>query len=128
MKEKKDFKILYVENDRTSVLVMERLMEKQGYYFNSAESAEKGIESLKKDKFDVILLDINLGSGMSGEEFLKFIRTIEGYEKTPIFALTTRAFESEDHRLLDLGFNGYFAKPYDPDNLIKTIEFFRIPN
>ena len=125
MIDKKDFKILYVENDQTSILVMERLLQKQGYNFSSAESAEKGIERLKKIKFDIVLLDINLGSGMSGEDFQKFIRTIDGYENTPIFALTTRAFGNEDQRLLDEGFNGYFAKPYDPDNLLKTIEFFR---
>lgn len=122
--EKQDFNILYVENDKTSVMVLEKILGKD-YNFHSAYSAENAIEELKKRKFDLLLLDINLGTGMSGDDFQNFVRTIEGYDKVPIFALTTRAFGDEDQRLLDEGFNGYFAKPYDPSDLFKTIEFFR---
>lgn len=55
---------------------------------------------------------------------MRLFRRIPSTSKIPIFAVTTRAFGKEGERLMDEGFNGYFAKPYDTNNLIKSIKFY----
>ena len=119
-----NIKILYVENDRMSSLVLEKILARK-FNFDAVENSDEAIEMLKKNIYDLILLDINLGpESMNGLDLMKFIRSIEGYDNTKIFALTTRVFGDEDQKLLDEGFNAFFAKPYDPEDLIRTIDFF----
>lgn len=116
-------KILYVENDPASVILLKRILSKD-FEFDSANTDKEAIKKVEENNFDLILMDINLNCDMNGEDLLRLFRRIPNTSKIPIFAVTTRAFGNEGERLLDEGFNGYFAKPYDTENLIKSIKFY----
>lgn len=116
-------KILYIENDPASVILLKRILSKE-FEFEAANNDKEAIEKVEQNSFDLILMDINLNSDMNGEELMRLFRRIPGTAKIPIFAVTTRAFGNEGERLLEEGFNGYFAKPYDTNNLIKSIKFY----
>lgn len=116
-------KILYVENDPASVILLKRILSKE-FVFDSANTDKEAIEKVEENQFDLILMDINLNCDMNGEDLMRLLRRIPNTSKIPIFAVTTRAFGNEGERLLDEGFNGYFAKPYDTENLIKSIKFY----
>ena len=116
-------KILYVENDPASVILLKRILSKD-FIFDSANTDKEAIEKVEENQYDLILMDINLNCDMNGEDLMRLFRRIPNTSKIPMFAVTTRAFGNEGERLLDEGFNGYFAKPYDTENLIKSIKFY----
>lgn len=116
-------KILYIENDPASVLLLKRFLIKE-FEFDSANNDKEAISKVEANNYDLILMDINLNSDMNGEDLMRLFRRIPSTSHIPIFAVTTRAFGNESERLLEEGFNGYFAKPYDVNNLLKSIKFY----
>ena len=74
-----------------------------------------GLEALfkiKKENFDVILLDINMPN-MTGEELIKQKRHFQKYNSsTPFLALTANTTKEDIERYLELGFSGIISKPY----------------
>lgn len=116
-------KILYIENDPASVILLKRILSNE-FIFDSANTDKEAIKKVEENEYDLILMDINLNCDMNGEDLMRLFKRIPNTSKIPIFAVTTRAFGNEGERLLDEGFNGYFAKPYDTENLIKLIKFY----
>ena len=71
----------------------------------------------------VIIMDINLGEDtLDGIEAMKIIRQMDGREGIQIFAITSYAMPEDKDKFLSLGFDRYFAKPYDKNLLIKEIQ------
>jgi PAS domain S-box-containing protein len=67
--------------------------------------------------FDAILMDINLGGGLSGTDLLLALRTLSAYSNVPIAALTAYALPSDRERFLRSGFNAYLYKPFTGEEL-----------
>ena len=70
-------KILYVEDDDTSIAVVTLALAKY-YSIDTAKNAEIALTKVKEQSFDAILMDINLGRGMNGEELTQVIKKISG--------------------------------------------------
>ncbi|MDT3695847.1 MAG: ATP-binding protein [Ignavibacterium sp.] len=115
-----DKKILIVEDDLTSREVI-NLFLKNLYKVIFAEDGVKAIEIAEKEKFDLILMDINLGTGITGIEVMERIRKIAGYEKTPMIAATAFAMLGDREKFLSIGFNHYISKPYIKAQLTKLL-------
>lgn len=116
----KDKKILIVEDDITSRDVIS-LFLKNLYNITFVEDGIKAIEIAKKQNFDLILMDINLGSGITGIEVMESIRKIREYGKTPIIAATAFAMLGDKEKFLSIGFNQYISKPYLKNQLLNVI-------
>ncbi len=114
-------KILLVENDFGSINITRRFL-KGLYELDCAEKGDAAIEMVKSKKYDLILMDINLGYGKSGVDTTLEIKNISGYENTPIVALTAYAMQSDKEYFLSLGLTHYLAKPFDKSDLINLIE------
>ncbi|MFW6236169.1 MAG: response regulator, partial [Desulfovibrionales bacterium] len=81
------------------------------------------LEKLKKDRFDLILMDIQMPE-MNGLEATEKIRSSpdQGWDpKIPIIALTAYAMKGDRERFLTAGMNDYVTKPVDFDILSKAI-------
>ena len=89
---------------------------------DQVEDGKSAIEMASIIKYDVILMDINLGPGINGIEAAQKIREISGYEKTPLIAITGYALAGDKERLLSLGLTHYLPKPYDREQIVKIIE------
>jgi PAS domain S-box-containing protein len=111
--------LLIVEDDAINVFTI-RFTLKDICKITSVETGEEAIELTKKNKYDVIIMDIGL-RGISGLEALQQIRKINGYEKTPIIALTAYVMEGDRERFLAGGCSHYISKPFSPQELKKTI-------
>lgn len=118
--ESKEKKILIVEDDVVSRDVI-ALFLKNLYKISFAEDGIKAIESAEKENFDLILMDINLGSGITGIEVMERIRKINGYQNIPIIAATAFAMLGDREKFLSIGFNHYISKPYLKTQLIKLL-------
>lgn len=115
-----DKRILIVEDDLTSREVI-NLFLKNLFKVKFAEDGIKAIEIAEKEKFDLILMDINLGSGITGIEVMERIRKISGYKNIPIIAATAFAMLGDREKFLSIGFNHYISKPYIKAQLTKLL-------
>ena len=115
-------KILYVEDDSTSLLLIKRILTKH-YQFDSAQNDTEAIGKLKENDYDLVLMDINLGCELDGVEIMKLAKSFEPESKTIFIALTTQANFTGENNFTEHGFNGYFEKPLDMDSLVSSIDF-----
>jgi len=115
--------ILFVEDDRVLIHLV-KIYFKDLYNIIGLYSAESAIESIDNYKFDLFLLDINLGEGMNGIDLLKYIRKIPQYTNTPIIAATAYALEGDKELLLSHGFDGYIPKPFTKKDLVEYVKEF----
>lgn len=117
-------KILTVEDDQINAMLMERVLMglEFGFDHEIAANADEAIEITGKENFDLILMDINLGpSQMSGVDVMKNLREKKSYKGIPIYAVTCYALPGDKERFLDEGFDRYFSKPVNHNELLKAI-------
>ncbi|MDH3269204.1 MAG: ATP-binding protein, partial [Ignavibacteria bacterium] len=118
-----DFKpnVLVVENDDASKDII-KLFLKDLCQVDFTDSGEKAYKMVNENIYDIVLMDINLGKGMSGTETTKEIRKIETYKNTPIVAITGFAMRGDKDEFLKAGCTHYLAKPFSRDKIVKLIK------
>jgi len=80
----------------------------------SSEDGSSGIDSVKKNSPDIVILDINLPD-MDGFSVLNSIRR---FSNVPVIILTVRGDEVDELRGLEIGADDYITKPFSPANLL----------
>lgn len=114
-------KILVVEDDRTSQQLIKIYLD-QKFAVEIVNSGEEAIKSAKKNLYDLILMDINLGQGKNGIQTSMEIRKLSEYISIPIVAVT--AFEKSE--IVDFfssnGMDLYLEKPYLRHHLLEVID------
>lgn len=116
-------KLLLVEDNYINQQVVKVYLRKTC----SVDFVEEGLSAISmagENKYDAILMDINLGEGMDGIETAENIRQLRGYENVPIIAVTGYAMSGDRERLLDRGFDEYLAKPFSKRQLLEIISKF----
>ena len=113
-------KVLYVEDDAIALqyinIVLKSLCE-----VDTAMDASSAIKSTEKKKYDLLMLDINLGRGMDGIELMQRIRQNPDYKNIPIVAVTAYASENDKKEFLEKGFSHYLSKPFTSNELKKLL-------
>ncbi len=110
-------KILVVEDDKTLQSALTYNLEKEGYEAISAFDGAQAIYTAKREKPDLILLDLML-PGLSGLEVCRILRL---ESKMPIIMLTARGEEMDKVAGLDQGADDYLAKPFGMRELLARI-------
>jgi signal transduction histidine kinase len=103
-------KILYIEDDKGLARLLQKRFERNNFDVEIAFSAEEGIEKIKEQKYDLILLDYHL-PGMSGLEALDIITKVE--DASPVIILTTGGDERIAVAALEKGAADYAVKDSD---------------
>lgn len=111
-------KILIVEDVDSNFLFLETLIEKTKAKISWAKTGKQAIDMCKKNKPDVILMDIQLPE-LNGYDATKLIRKNHPY--IPIIAQTAYAFAGEKEKIVSSGCNDYITKPIKPKVLMETI-------
>jgi two-component system KDP operon response regulator KdpE len=109
--------ILVVDDEPQIRRVMRSTLSTHGYVITEATNGEDGIESARKIKPDLILLDVNM-PGMGGIEACREIR--RGSD-APIIMLTVRNAEKDKVAALDAGADDYVVKPFGIEELLARI-------
>jgi len=89
-----------------------------------APDGNTAIELASKNKYDLILMDINLGPGINGIEVTSSIRKFPTNNSIPIIAVTGYAMPGDEEKLLHLGFDGYLAKPFTKESITNLIRSY----
>jgi signal transduction histidine kinase len=118
-------RILYVEDDAPSRMLVKQVLQFAGYQVFEAEDGMTGIRVAQETKPDLILMDVNM-PGLDGHEAATKIKSLPGMSDLPIIAVTANVMEGDRERALTAGCDGYLAKPIDVDALPNQItEFLR---
>ena len=102
-----------------NLFVIKNLLMETEITIDTALSGEECLDLLKKQNYDLILLDIRMPH-MDGIETLKHIKDESLAENVPVIALTADALEGAKEKYLNLGFNGYLSKPVEP-SVLETV-------
>jgi CheY-like chemotaxis protein len=109
-------RILIIEDNTINMELMIYLLKSFGFQPILAFDGQTGVDMATLTQPRLILCDINL-PGMSGIGVLRLLRASEETRHIPVVAVTGMAMAGDAERLLSLGFNGYIAKPFEPENL-----------
>jgi CheY-like chemotaxis protein len=112
-------KILYVEDEIIIRVLVKRLLA--DYDVTICHTAAMAMDALRSERFDVILIDINLGLGINGIELCREIRATPGYDATPMGAVTAQWINTKEELFLE-GFTHYLPKPFDREQIIEFVE------
>ena len=117
-----DGTILYVEDNPANLKLMEMIISRvKGLSMISVHNAELGIELAKKEKPDMIILDINL-PGMNGYEALTKLHNLKETKDTPIIALSANAMHKDIEKGIEAGFKRYLTKPIDVEEVVDVLK------
>jgi two-component system KDP operon response regulator KdpE len=109
--------ILVVDDEPQIRRVLRSTLSAQGYVITDAKSGEEALEFFRKERPDLVLLDVNM-PGMGGIEACREIRRISD---APIIMLTVRSAERDKVSALDAGADDYVVKPFGIDELLARI-------
>lgn len=113
-------KVLVIEDNPDNLRLISYALQHSGYEIISAETGEKGIELVLKERPFFIIMDINL-PGIDGLETTRRIRNFEAGDNVPIIAITSYAMAGDVDKVLKAGCNAYFEKPIDPLTIVEKI-------
>jgi two-component system alkaline phosphatase synthesis response regulator PhoP len=110
-------KILVIDDEPKIVEICQDYLKASGFEVISAGNGQLGLTSARRDKPDLIVLDLMM-PGMDGLDVCRALRR-EG--NTPIIMLTARVAESDKLVGLELGADDYITKPFSPRELVARV-------
>ena len=114
--------ILIVEDqDQTSTFLVDFLARRKGYRVVVARDGAEALEQARKEKPDVILMDVQMPN-MDGLEATRRLRAEASLASIPVIALTALAMPGDRERCLEAGANTYLKKPVNLNELIRVIQ------
>ena len=112
--------ILIVEDEPKNLTLLRDLLQVSGYANIEATDGKQGVELAKSKKPDLILMDIQLPE-MDGLEATRILKADATTSNIPILALTSYAMKGDKERMLQAGCDGYLAKPFNIQELLKEV-------
>ena len=114
-------KILYIEDIRDNITLVQKIVTSRGHEFMFAENAETGLEMAFELRPDLILLDLGLPDA-DGQTLSVWLRNDPVLEKVPIIVLTAWPEEVVRHTVEAYNLDGYLCKPFTLAELVQTID------
>jgi CheY-like chemotaxis protein/signal transduction histidine kinase len=123
-KDKDAVKILLAEDYKHSQIIVTRLLKKNNFtHIVVVENGAEALDQVKKQKFDLILMDMQMPV-MNGFEATEKIRLLPEYKETPIIALTAFAMKGDREKCLEAGTTDYIPKPIDSHEFIEKVKHY----
>ncbi|MFC1550897.1 response regulator [Candidatus Neomarinimicrobiota bacterium] len=116
--------ILVVEDNEANLNYLVFLLKKLRLNVISTANGEDAIEMMENKEADGMLLDINLGSGISGIMLMETFRKDSRFQELPISAVTAYYGGGLSEELLSKGFTDYLSKPFTFDELKNLLSKF----
>lgn len=112
------YRILLVEDDIDIVHHLSSFLENEGFIIDYVDGQKKAIDLLKKNHYDIALLDISLKEGNG----YALYNEMKAYKNIPIVFLTAHQDEFSIITGLNLGADDYISKPFQPRVLLSRIQ------
>jgi CheY-like chemotaxis protein len=114
-------KILIVEDNEMNRDMLSRRLTRKGYDISIAEDGEVGLNSMRSDRPDLVLMDMGLPV-KDGWTATAEAKADPAISSIPIIALTAHALEADRQRALEAGADDFDTKPVELAGLLEKIE------
>ena len=114
-------KVLIIEDDKKIALALSVRLKAKGYEVSIAQDSVTGLNMATRQRPDIVLLDITMPGG-GGFLVAERMQNLAGTVGTPVIFLTASKDPSFRKRADELGAAAYIEKPYEPEELLSTIE------
>ncbi|MFC4740304.1 response regulator [Flavobacterium ponti] len=115
---KNSVRVLVVEDNKINQMVTKRILDKNNFITKVVENGFDAIKNIEEDKFDIILMDINMPE-INGFETAIRIRNIK--PKIPIIALTATDANEIKNKITQSEMDEVIVKPFDEKDLVEMI-------
>jgi len=112
---------LYIE-DQVDSQILFKVQMKGLEDVQCAKSFEESVPLLEAQKFDFIVIDINLQGEYNGLDALKIIHKMPELEDTPIIAVTAYVLPGDKEKFIATGFNDFISKPIFREKMVESLE------
>jgi CheY-like chemotaxis protein len=113
-------RILVVEDHPTMREAMRLVLEGEGFAIDEASDGQTALQMVRDDPPDLVFLDLNI-PGASGTEVLRALKEDPRTADVRIIIVTATGEEGRE-RVIRLGADEYFTKPFSPLSLLGTVE------
>lgn len=113
-------KILIIEDEIGTRLILRALLEKEGYVVQEAEDGVKGLAVVAEGGVDLVLLDVMMPK-MDGWQVCKTLKQNSKTQDIPVIALTGRDRPIDELQGFESGVNAYLRKPVDHNQLVAEV-------
>ena len=114
-------KLLLVEDNEMNRDMLSRRLKKRGYDVVIAVDGQEGLDLVKSDRPDLILMDMSLPV-IDGWEATRRIKADPETRDIPVVALTAHAMAADREKALEAGCDAYETKPVELPSLLDTIQ------
>lgn len=114
-------KILVVDDSPTELAAMASALQQQGFEVVTARDGDEALLKLALEQPSLLVLDVIM-PGKNGFSLCREIRGKAEYRQMPIIMLTSKDQPSDKFWGLKQGANEYLTKPWDPGNLVRTVQ------
>lgn len=121
-------KILVVDDADDNRILLRTILSNMNYQVDEADSAKKAIEAVKKNNYDLVLMDIQMPE-IDGHEATRQIRFFEKENSVPanyIIACTAHCFKEDVERVFEAGCNDHLPKPIKKAHLKEILSRYGI--
>lgn len=112
--------IVVVEDESDILEIISYNLRREGYRVVDLFSGEEALDTIKRNKPDLVLLDVML-PGMDGLEVCRQLKSVQETKNIPIIMLTAKGEEADIVCGLELGADDYITKPFSPKVLVARI-------
>ncbi|RAO75597.1 response regulator [Dyella jiangningensis] len=112
--------ILIIDDSPTDVRVFTTLLERAGYKVDSVGNAEEGIERVRSDKPNLVIMDVIM-PGMNGFQATRTLTRDPATSGIPIVMITTKSMETDRVWGLRQGARAFITKPVNEKDLLACI-------
>ncbi len=116
-------RILVIEDNPTNLDLMAYILNAVGCTVLAATTAADGMRLALEEQPDLVLCDIHLPD-RDGTEVARLLRCDPKLGGVPLLAVTALAMVGDRERILGAGFDGYIAKPIEPEQFIPSLNSF----
>ncbi len=115
-----DLSIMLAEDDEVNKKLMNRYLEEFGDVTH-VYNGEDALSLTSANKYDLIILDINLGKGIDGVETMLQIKKQGNNPNARYLALTAYAMKGDSEEFLEAGFDYYISKPFSRNDFLELV-------
>lgn len=113
--------ILAVDDSASMRQMVKYTLEGAGYTVVQAADGVDALDYARRADADLVLTDVNMPR-MDGITLVRELRALGNYKFTPMLVLTTESGQETRQRGKQAGATGWIVKPFNPEQLLKTIE------
>lgn len=113
-------KILIVDDSVGMVRMIQTVLEKEGYKTVGVSDPSQVEKTIDTESPNLILLDVVMPE-RNGFQVCRSLKNSQAYKSIPVIVVSGKSTPSDRYWAQQQGANGYVAKPFDPDELLREV-------